>query len=610
LATDFRSKDFDDSAWSTGTSPFGYPATVSVPAAFGPVSGGTTLAVNGGTPRNVYYFRKTFTVNEIAAIKSLTVSTAVDDGYVLYLNGHEIKRVNMPSANNYGAITATTDPSAAITIAGSAAGSAVWDATAFRPYLVVGTNVLAAHVHNKNSDGDIYFGLSLSAGFDESLVKTGPDAKLPKQVNVHLGENAASEATVAYTTTNADTAKIVVAKKGFSDSRTYYGEGSLGTDSKYFYKIPLYGLEPDTAYSYAVGNETTFTGEFKTGPAKGSKKTIKFAYLADTQVSNATNAKGLGATLAEVANMNPDFVYLAGDITDTNDREAQWQWLFENDGQFGRGGETMFRNYAIAAIQGNHDNADLYHHIRTPAQAGKIVYTFDYGPITFIMLNLETARSDATARAYQEAFLNEKVPEAKGRGQWVAVGFHKSLYTGASHITDSDVIAARKFWCPKFADMDVDFVLQGHDHVYSRGFVNADGSRHFEDIKGPNTTVADPANAPLYMIGGHAGGLKWYSLKDYTVGEGDPLIANYAFLDVDSAKTGNGISGNPGNSITYGSDVAQEQVIVEFEVAQNQVVISCWMFKYDQASGAGTGATGTDAIITPKYLYDRVTITR
>jgi hypothetical protein len=177
------------------------------------------------------------------------------------------------------------------------------------------------------------------------------------------------------------------------------------------------------------------------------------------------------------------------------------------------------------------------------------------------------------------------------------VGFHKSLYTGASHIVDSDVIAARKFWCPKFAELDVDFVLQGHDHVYSRGFVNADGSRAFANTIAPNTTVADPAKAPLYMIGGHAGGLKWYARKSYTPGADDPLMSSYEFLDVDSAKSGDGI---PGNS--YTSDTEHEQVIVEFEVSQNQVVISCWMFKYDQ--------TSTDTITTPKYLYDKLTITK
>ncbi|MDR2089766.1 MAG: dockerin type I domain-containing protein, partial [Clostridiales Family XIII bacterium] len=151
-------------------------------------------------------------------------------------------------------------------------------------------------------------------------------------------------------------------------------------------------------------------------------------------------------------------------------------------------------------------------------------------------------------------------------------------------------VDARKYWCPVFAQLDADFVLQGHDHVYSRGFVNADGTKALDAPVG--STVSDPENAPLYMIGGHAGGLKWYSMKNYTVGAGDPLLPNYAFLDVDSA--------NPGhNADSRGSDSKREQVIVELAVSEEKVDIKCYMFKYDEAS---------DAITTGKYLYDSLTV--
>ena len=91
------------------------------------------------------------------------------------------------------------------------------------------------------------------------------------------------------------------------------------------------------------------------------------------------------------------------------------------------------------------------------------------------MLNLEAARYDVDARAEQKEYLTNAVKEAKERGQWTFIGFHKSLYTGASHITDSDVIEARQYWAPTFSALDVDVVMQGHDHVYSRGFVTSDG---------------------------------------------------------------------------------------------------------------------------------------
>jgi hypothetical protein len=596
--TDFRAASYDDSGWKNGISPLGYPASDNSPT-FGAISTGTLISkgAQGASSSQAYvtyYFRKDFTATNIADITALTAKIAVDDGYVLYLNGQEISRLNMPEgtvAHNTEApgVWEPTEARANVTV----------DLTAYRQFLVEGTNTLVADVHNRDSSSsDIYWGLNLTATY---VTQSSPADvnKTPRQVNVHVGDDPSDAVNVTYTTVAADDTEIVVKRAdGTGGELLFDGEASVGPENKYVHKIPVSGLEADTDYVYTVGNEITFSGAFKTAPAKGSKETIRFIYLADTQVSNATNAKALGATLQEVANMDPDFVYLAGDITDTATSEAQWVNMFTNSGSFPVGGEEMFGNYLISAIQGNHDNNTFNRHINAPTLTSnsienRVVYSYDYGPVTFIMLNLETARSNASARAEQEKFLRAAVAEAKARGQWTAVGFHKSLVTGASHITDSDVIEARTFWCPKFAALDVDMVLQGHDHVYSRGFVNADGYKAERTVN-VDGSINKPSNAPLYMIGGHAGGLKWYALKNYTVSPGDPIAPGYSFLDVDSANPAHNTDGIP-------SDIKQEQVIVEMEVSLTEVNVNAWMFKYD---------TNTDSITTSKYLYDSFTVRR
>lgn len=411
----------------------------------------------------------------------------------------------------------------------------------------------------------------------------------PKQVNVHMGDEPSTQVNITYTTINSGLeTKVVLNKVGDSEKITVTGENSIGNANKYFHKISVSNLEPGTQYEYTVGSgEDTFTGKFKTAPEVGSKESIKFAYIADTQVSNATNAKALGATLNEVSKIDGlDFVYLAGDTTDTAANETQWELLFNNEGAFPNGGQDMFGNNLVSVVQGNHDNNTLTRHINAPAESGNIVYSYDYGPVTFIMLNLEAARYDADARLQQKEYLTEVVNEAKERGQWTFVGFHKSIYTGASHITDSDIVEARKYWAPVFTDLDVDVVMQGHDHVYSRGFVDENGYKA-EVTTYENGSVEDPENVPLYMVGGHAGGLKWYSKKNYTVGDGDLLAPGYSFLDVNSTDTG--------------SDVKKEQVIVEMEVSENEFTLNTYMFKYD---------TTTDTITTDKYLYDTLTVVR
>ena len=410
--------------------------------------------------------------------------------------------------------------------------------------------------------------------------------KAPEQLNVHVGDDAATQVNVTYTTITDTSTVIAVTKADGGETMYFEGTSYVGLGGKYIHEISVNGLEPATEYVYTVGdgfNERD--GKFKTALEQGDESSFTFAYLADTQVSNASNAKALGATLAKVNEKNPDFVYLAGDVTDKSTNESQWEWLFNNDGVYSTGGEDMFANNLVAVTQGNHDNNEMYQHINAPEEAGKIVYSFDYGCAKFIILNLESARYDEDARAQQEAYLRDAVKDAKSNGQWTIVGFHKSLYTGASHITDSDIIAARKFWAPIFAETDVDLVLQGHDHVYSRGFVTADGENANPTVL-EDGTIIQP-DAPLYMVGGHAGGLKWYSKKNYTVTENDPLALNYSFLDVNSTDTG--------------SDVKKEQVITMLEVSNETISVKTTFFKYN---------TDEDAITTDEYVYDTFTVKR
>ena len=114
-------------------------------------------------------------------------------------------------------------------------------------------------------------------------------------------------------------------------------------------------------------------------------------------------------------------------------------------------------------------------------------------------------------------------------------------------------------------------VLQAHDHVLARGFINGDGTRGNLE-KDASGAYIQKANAPLYYVGGHAGGLKWYSAKDYTVGEGDPLLPNYEFLDVDSATCA-----NP-------TDESHETMYTIVEATNDQITTTTYAFKYDQTT--------------------------
>ena len=407
-----------------------------------------------------------------------------------------------------------------------------------------------------------------------------------KQVNVHMGMTAD---TVYLSFTTATDAKSVITVTPQNGTPKTYEDQSVysETTGKYMHTVTLDGLTADTHYTYTVViGDHRFEGAFDTAKTKDSQDDFTFAFITDPQVSTASDAEAAGYTMEMLSEMDLDYIYIAGDITNTATNETQWEILFNNDGAEPDGGQDLFGNKTVVVTQGNHDNAWFTDHIEAPSaneSVGDSVYAFDYGNMKFIVLNLETAKNDEAIRTAQKEYLTAQVADAKTNGQWIVVGFHKSIYTGASHIVDSDVIAARTYWGPVLNELGVDIVLMGHDHVYSRGFVTAEGNN--AGLVAENGVYTDPDDAILYMVGGHAGGLKWYSKKNYEVSAGDLLAANYEFLDKNSADDG--------------SDVKKEQVYTLVHVDGNTIDFTTYMYKYDPA---------TDQVVTEPYVYDSFTV--
>ncbi len=98
----WRETDFDDAAWEEGSGKFGYGDGEEVTTIdFGPDPGNKHITT---------YFRKEVLVDEVEVIKRFTVHVLRDDGVVVYLNGVELFRDNMPA----GDITFTTQSVATV----------------------------------------------------------------------------------------------------------------------------------------------------------------------------------------------------------------------------------------------------------------------------------------------------------------------------------------------------------------------------------------------------------------------------------------------------------------------------------------------------------------
>jgi hypothetical protein len=138
---------FDASGWSGGPAQLGYgdgdEATV---VSYGP----------SATQKHITtWFRTTF--NATGVPDTLTLRLLADDGAVVYLNGIEVARDNLPA----GTITPTTRASTGR----SGADESVQRSFSLPPTaVVVGTNVLAVEVHQDSaSSSDLSFAASLSS---------------------------------------------------------------------------------------------------------------------------------------------------------------------------------------------------------------------------------------------------------------------------------------------------------------------------------------------------------------------------------------------------------------------------------------------------------------
>lgn len=119
-----------------------------------------STTVNGGPSSSRYittYFRKTFTVANPGAYRTLTLLLRRDDGAVIYLNGVELTRSNMPAG------TITYQTLAASTIDG-ALETTIYSYSVPATALVAGNNTLAVEIHQRaNTSSDIGFDLRVDA---------------------------------------------------------------------------------------------------------------------------------------------------------------------------------------------------------------------------------------------------------------------------------------------------------------------------------------------------------------------------------------------------------------------------------------------------------------
>ncbi len=456
----WNSPGFNDSGWASGNAELGY----------GDGDENTTVGY-GPDASNKYittYFRKEITVNNPQQFAALNMELLRDDGAVVYINGTEVWRSNMP----FGPVSFGTP----------ADGTISWPfeddwhtQTVSASYLQSGTNVIAVEVHQESgSSSDISFDFKLIAQdqLSAQLVR-GPYLQIATQNSITLRWR-----------TDVPT-----------DSRVNYGVSPVSLNNSAMqpqftteHSVTITGLNPETVYYYSIGwnsQELLSTGNlyFKTLPPEGKEGVYEFLAIGDCGTGYQEQLDVKNAVLNYHGN-HFDGMLILGDNAYQSGFDSDYEANF-----FGRYDE-IFENTVIWPTPGNHDYNNNIPFSPPPAyfdifdcptsgQAGGVpsgtekYYSFNHGNIHFISLDSYGEARQASA-AMGQWLQNDLAANVQ---PWVIAYWHHPPYTKGNHDSDNDnfldpeLVDMREEILPLLETSGVDLILNGHSHVYERSML-------------------------------------------------------------------------------------------------------------------------------------------
>lgn len=258
-------------------------------------------------------------------------------------------------------------------------------------------------------------------------------------------------------------------------------------------KVTLEGLQPGTTYYYQVeGKEiesfttdddtSSFSFVFVGDPQIGSSNEEKAKTPEDIQKPTFLTAQSeavrndtfnwnytLERAYAKTGN-TASFILSSGDQIQTNAEKVEDGTVSEME-YAGYLSPDIMKSVPVATTVGNHDadNANYTYHFNTANLSGLGDngyvggdYYFTYGGALFIILNTQ----DTNVSEHKQ-FIEQTVAENPDC-KWRIVTLHQDIYGSAEHSNEPEITNLRYSLVPIFEENDVDLVLTGHDHAYSR----------------------------------------------------------------------------------------------------------------------------------------------
>ena len=346
---------------------------------------------------------------------------------------------------------------------------------------------------------------------------------------------------------------------------------NLKADTNYYYQVMQNGKWQDAeAYTTKSFSEFSFlyVGDPQIGASKNQTSTEQEKMVSAGNEVSSTAADNLAARndgynwnniLNDAVKDHSDvsFIVSAGDQVNAGKNEREYAAYL---------GADALTSLPVATTIGNHDSVSNQYslHFNNPnafsskdanyiqgqTEAGTDYY-YSYGNVLFIVLDTNNYNC-----ATHENVMKKAISENKD-AKWRIVVFHQDIFGSGYDHSDSDGMVLRTQLTPLMDKYDIDVVLQGHDHTYSRTYqLQGDGKDHTAygkdvDMKSADYitqnncyqivddtesgTVVNPKGT-VYLEANSATGSKFYNLiaskQDYISERSQTWTPSYSVVTV------------------------------------------------------------------------------
>ena len=356
--------------------------------------------------------------------------------------------------------------------------------------------------NNWNTYSSNYEHVSLTPGADQTQLNLAWYSHTTETPAVRIATKQNMDGAKEFVGTQTE-AVTIDGVKYFSNKATVKG---LKENTKYYYQVFQNGKWQD-AETYTTKSFDSFSflyvGDPQIGASKNQTSTEQEKMVsAGNEVSSAAKdnlaARNDGYNWNNILNdavkdhEDVSFIVSAGDQVNAGKNEREYAAYL---------GADALASLPVATTIGNHDSVSNQYtlHFNNPnafsdkdanyiqgkTEAGTDYY-YRYGNTLFMVLDTNNYNC-----ATHENVMKKAISENKD-AKWRIVVFHQDIYGSGYDHSDSDGMVLRTQLTPLMDKYDVDVVLQGHDHTYSRTYqLQGDGKSHTAYGKDVDMEAAD-----------------------------------------------------------------------------------------------------------------------